>query len=104
MGHLMGSKTPYPTPDALVALRNSRLWEAHAQRSTGTERDSAQRAATQWSDTYRMLMSTAPGTRAVPLRRGDREKKWTVSSVLQAVMLLALVVFLISRVYLAFFA
>ena len=70
------SDGPYPTPDALVALRNSRLWEAHAQQSSGAQRDAAQRAAAQWSENYQMLMTTAPGKRAVPWRRDDPDKKW----------------------------
>lgn len=63
----------YLTPDALVALRNSRLWEAHAQRCSGPERDSALRIAAQWTATFQSLKATTPGDRRVALRRGDRD-------------------------------
>ncbi|OLP00725.1 hypothetical protein BVU76_19035 [Mycolicibacterium porcinum] len=64
----------YLSSDALVALRNSRLWEAHAERSAGAERDHAQWAASQWSSSYQMLTATAPGKRRIPMRRGAVEK------------------------------
>lgn len=76
-----GKHRSYPTADALVALRNSRLWETQAQRSTGAERDHALWAASQWSGTYQTIMTTAPGTRRVPLRRGAVEKTSVASYV-----------------------
>lgn len=63
----------YLTPDALVALRNSRLWDAHAQRCSGPDRDNALRIAAQWATTVEMLKARAPGDRRVALRRGDRD-------------------------------
>lgn len=64
------TKQPHPTPDALVALRNARLWEAQAQLDSGAGRNQALQATSQWSAAYQAQMQTAPGTRRVPLRRG----------------------------------
>ena len=74
MSYPSSRQSDHPTPDALVAQRNSRLWTAHGQRLTGTERDYALSMAAQWSATFQMLMATAPGDRRVPLRRGDRDE------------------------------
>lgn len=64
------TKQPRPTPDALVALRNARLWETQAQLDSGAERNQALQATSQWAAGYQAQMQTAPGTRWVPLRRG----------------------------------
>lgn len=102
MGIFSRDSDPYPTPDALVALRNSRLWEAHAHRSPDIERGAAHRNAEQWSSTYQMLMTTAPGTLPVPLRRGDSEKRSTVGSVFYVLLILAIIAFFGFRIIQAF--
>ena len=84
----------YPTPDALVALRNSRLWEAHAQQSSGAQRDAAQRAAAQWSENYQMLMTTAPGKRPVPWRRSDPDDGWSIGHTVWLIMIAAFLLYL----------
>ncbi|OBG21638.1 hypothetical protein A5768_26420 [Mycolicibacterium fortuitum] len=90
------SQSIHPTPDALVAQRNSRLWTAHAQRSAGTERDHALSMAAQWTATFQMLMATAPGDRRVPLRRGDRDENRAefVYYLVLGVALLALAIYI----------
>lgn len=68
------TKQPRPTPDALVALRNARLWEAQAQLDSGAERNQALQATSQWAAAYQAQMQTPTGKRWVPLRRGAVEK------------------------------
>ncbi len=89
------AKDPGPTPDALVALRNSRLWKTHAQRCTGAERDHALWAAAQWSSTHQMLMASTPGTRRVPLRRGAVEKKMSAGSYVYLVAVGGILLFIL---------
>ncbi|OMC37812.1 hypothetical protein A5740_04170 [Mycobacterium sp. GA-1841] len=89
------AKAPGPTPDALVALRNSRLWEAHAQHCTGAERDHAVWAAAQWSRTHQMLMASTPGTRRVPLRRGAVEPKMSAGSYVYLVVVGGVLLFVL---------
>lgn len=84
-----------PTPDSLVALRNSRLWEAHAQRCTGADRDHALWAAAQWSSTHQMLMTSAPGNRLVPLRRGAVEPKMSAGSYVYLVLVGGVLLFIL---------
>ncbi|WP_441964144.1 hypothetical protein [Mycolicibacterium houstonense] len=93
----------HPTPDALVALRNSRLWESHAQRCAGAERDHALWAASQWSGTYQMLMASTPGRRRVPLRRGAVEKT-SVGSYVYLVVVGGLMLYILGSVLWRFFA
>ncbi len=90
------AKHPDPTPDALVALRNSRLWETHAQRFTGAESDHALWAAAQWSSTHQMLMASTPGTRRVPLRRGAAEKKMSAGSYVYLVVVGGILLFILA--------
>ena len=82
-------------PDALVALRNSRLWDAHAQRCSGPERDHALQMAAQWDAALQVLKAT-PEDRRVALRRGDRDvnPKETAYTIFMAVALLALFIYI----------
>lgn len=82
-------------PDALVALRNRRLWEAHAPRCSGPERDHALQMASQWDGAYQMLKAT-PGERRVALRRGDRDvnPKETAYTIFMSVALLGLFIYM----------
>ena len=97
VSNLRSGESNYPTPDALVAQRNSRLWTAHAQRSAGAERDHALSMAAQWLTTFQMLMATAPGDRRVPLRRGDRDENRAqfVYYLILVVALLALGIYMV---------
>ncbi|WP_135458294.1 hypothetical protein [Mycobacterium sp. DL99] len=86
------TKQPRPTPDALVALRNARLWEAQAQLDSGAERNQALQAASQWAAAYQAQMQTPTGKRWVPLRRGAQDlTRLKVRDYLQMALMSALV-------------
>jgi len=98
--HINNGTNDRPTPDALVALRNWRLWDTHAQRTGGAERERARRLAHEWSTTFAMLMATSPGDRPVPTRRGEHDgnRGHNAYLVFTAIMFLALAIWLIYKI------